>query len=84
MHGVISKFIDIINYDKKSICRVKKHVTRLKVKDTVGETCFNLCHVHNFVLLSGISKIFGINNHLNKTICRLHELCCLHEGQGHT
>ena len=43
-----------------------------------------LCLTHNFLLLGGISKLFGTNNHHDKTICCVPEPCWTLEGQDHT
>ena len=60
----------------------------LKIKVTVHtEVCAQALVKHVRVQsITWISKLFGINNHHDKTICRLQELyvCCLLEGQGHT
>lgn len=36
--------------------------------------------VHYCVLHGGIRKLFGMNNHLKKTMCHLQEPCCLLDG----
>ena len=58
----------------------KSHVTSSKVK--VTETC--LCLAYIFVLYCGISRVFGINDHPDKTMCHVQEPYHWLEGQGQT
>ena len=39
---------------------------------------------HNFVLRSGISKLFGTKNYHGKMMCLVKEPCCQLESPGHT
>ena len=62
------------------------HVLRSKVKVTAStwSLCIpDSCPTNNFIMRSGIWKLFGRNDHCDQMLCYMEELCPLVKGQGH-
>jgi len=55
---------------------------RPSVRQSVRTT--HSCPAHNFVIWSGISKLFYRNDHHVETTCRVQHLGSYLEGQGHS
>ena len=62
--------------------KVEVTVLTLTLFIGVSETC--LFADHNFVLHGWISKFYVVNDHHNKMICHVQELCLLLSDQGHS
>ena len=66
----------MINYSRR--------VVRAPVRPFISPSVPNLCPAHNFIIWSRILKLFHRNDHHIETTCRVQNLGCYLEGQGHS
>jgi len=65
---------------KSNFTTISQELSPYSQRDLAAKSC----PAHNFVIWSQISKFFHRNDHNIETMCRVQNLGCYLEGQGHS